>query len=412
VTVASEILALTERSTRLITKAQFRELEDSDDFLALVDRGILGLVRSREYPFGLSASFYAGEAVVGSVRVVVQAKTPGGLEALLRWSLPDDLREVAAPSLIGDGGPVLEAFIRGFLLYLGSYLRHGRLKRYTAARRTDARPRGRIDLGRTLRLRARGVVGILVYDTPLLSADLLPNRLLAIALQAADACLSVRGSESGSDLLAAARGYAPLFEDIEWRSLWGSDWIDRRAAFDEALTRLPIGGDLAAALAFARPLVLHFGAWPRRETQDQIPAAYFLRLDTLFEHAVREVLSRHCVQVAKGAQFHRQLFAEVTDRYLVEPDIVIGQPGNIQVVADCKYKVLSGGPNHDDVYQLVAHAGAFEATNAILIYPGDSASIITIGTTTAGTSVKLATVRLAELETDLRSLVPAILQAK
>ena len=96
---------------------------------------------------------------------------------------------------------------------------------------------------------------------------------------------------------------------------------------------------------------LHLGIWPVDETATIIPEAFFLILETLFEAAVRQVLSEiaQTCSVTKGAQLNRPLFDTMRSRYIADPDVVISRAGEVLLVLDTKYKQIDNYPDHGDV---------------------------------------------------------------
>src|SRR5690349_13772366 len=90
-------IQLTERSTIAIDPADYQSLEQSTSFSELIEAGVISLVRSRNSPYGLRAANQVGGAILeGGIRVTVLEKVDGALRALLKWSLPEDVREVPA----------------------------------------------------------------------------------------------------------------------------------------------------------------------------------------------------------------------------------------------------------------------------------------------------------------------------
>lgn len=397
-------ITVRERSVTAISESEFRSLERSTRLWNLVDRKLLSLVRSGDIPFGVRAGPHVGEVLVDeSTRLVVAEKSPGALRALLSWAAPDDFLELSHPSLVGSTSPVLDAFARAFLTHLGDYLRHGRLRAYVRVREMSAYPRGRIDVRASLALFARGTRGRLVCEHPELTPDLMCNRLVALGLRLIDEYLVVRGGPA--ELLSIARTYAPLFEDVAWQSIAHSDWGEQRQRFDRAIEDHSAWPDLASALRYARAIALHLGAWPDTPGADDIPASYFLNLESLFEDAVRSTVTVLTEDVTKGGSLGVGLFADVGDRYIVDPDIVVGLPPAVRLVADCKYKELEGTPAHPDVYQLVAHCAPLGGTTGLLVYPGTSTEVRYLGLTTSGLKLFYATVAIETLKEALATVL-------
>ena len=394
-------IVVRERGVTRVSEAEFRALEKSRQLWTLVDRRIVSLVRSGEIPFGVRANSSVGEALIDdSTRLIVREKSPGALRALLRWAAPDDFVETASPSLVGPTSPILDAFAGRFLAHLGDYLGHGRVRKYLKLREETASPRGRVDLRASINLRARGIQGRLVCRRSDLTPDLVCNHLLANGLRAVDDYLVVR--DGTEELLSLARTYAPLFEDVDWQSVARLDWFGQRQLFDATIEEYAAFSDLVLALKYARALTLHLGSWPVDTDMTDIPASYFLNLETLFEDAVRETF-KELVTASKGADLGVGLFSEMCDRYIVNPDLVLGVPPDVTLVADCKYKELDELPEHADVYQLLAHCTPLHSPIGLLVYPGSENRIREIGRTSTGVRVFWATVVVEQLRQGVRA---------
>lgn len=400
---------ITERSTQPLTRDLYRRLEASEDFWELVARGVVSLVRSRDIPWGLRAAAFVGQATMeGNLRFVIEEKTPGALRALLRWAVPEDLRDAAVPSPVAQDSPLLDTFAREFVANMGYYLRHGRIKAYRREHEQSGCLRGRIDVKASVAMLARGKRGRLAYSRPRLTADILPNRLLALALQAVERLFG--DDEDARDTVSVARVYAPLFEDVRWSPITRLPWSAKAAAFERVMTDSTISGDLRKALAYARALVLHLGAWPLEEESFRVPRSYFLNLETLFEEAVRQVAREVCAPfaVTRGTDLGRPLFKDLRDRYVADPDFVVARRLDDLIVGDCKYKQMDGHPAHSDVYQLAAHCSAMGSLVGVLVYPGEACSTNFLGTALTGTRVFWATVRPAALREDVAQVLDCL----
>ena len=249
---------------------------------------------------------------------------------------------------------------------------------------------------------ARGRKGRLVCTRQVLSADLPVNQILGLSLAAAEPLL--RALPEFSEVRALCLTYSPMFEDVSWRRLAHQPARVRAGLFDAAFASVRRGTDLYVALGYARALILNLGSWSGDENGLLTPHSYFLNLETLFENAVRQVLQEFIGKdlVRKGVERKVPLFADLSERYIVDPDIVVS--GGEILVADCKYKDLSGYPTHSDVYQLAAHAQALGAKRSMLILPGEERTLVKLGTTISGLEMNVAQVRPRELYADLKAL--------
>lgn len=399
-----ETITATERSTESLNRTQYGRLEKSDSFVKLLENGVVTLLRSQQIPFGVRGSSLVGQALLeDGTRLVIQEKSPGALKALLNWSLPEDLRAVEIPSSVSATGPVLQIYARQFLTHLGYYLRHGRIKNYRSEFRSSSTPSGRVDIKGTLRLYARGVRGKIAQHNSILTADILVNRLLALAIRDVERLFDLEDGDR--QMLGLARMYAPLFQDVQQREVevWG--WKTKARAFEQVLANIRMTDELQKALSYARAILLHLGAWSDDERGFAIPDSFFLNLETLFQDAVTQVLHETVAPIptSKGRTLGYPLFPELRDRYIADPDFVIGRESNPFLVGDCKYKDLSGFPAHSDVYQVLSHCLALKNSTALLVYPGDQFRLSKLGETTSGITVHWCTVRIADLKTDLRA---------
>jgi 5-methylcytosine-specific restriction endonuclease McrBC regulatory subunit McrC len=402
---AGPVTVVAERATLSVSRLFYQQLSDSERMSQLMQAGVLGLLRSKEVPYGIRASCYVGHAVLeDGMRLEVREKSTGALAALLRWSLPADLRPAPVPSHVGVSVPILEVFARRFLALLGYYVRHGRVKAYLPYIRKSETPRGRIHVPETLRLLSRGQRGKIACRQQVLSADILVNRLLRLGIETIEQLFS--SDQQAQDALAEARMYAPLFQDAQtWELQRRGDGF-RVDAFAQALDNTRMTDDLFGALAYARALVLHLGIWPQSESDPTVPHSFFLNLETLFEDAVRQVSSEILTSntVMKGARVNRPLFAQMPGRYVAAPDVVVQAETSVVLVADCKYKQMSGFPDHSDVYQLFSHCSALQCELGVLIYPGERFGCVPLGKTASGISMHSASVRIANLWEDLNRL--------
>ncbi|MGV3723967.1 MAG: 5-methylcytosine restriction system specificity protein McrC [Actinomycetota bacterium] len=396
-----EVVQLIESRINPVTATVFRRLEASSQFWELVNEGVLSLVRSKDTPYGVRASAQVGQAILaGNLRLIVKEKSPGSLHALLYWSLPKGIREAEAPSPVGTDSPVLQTFASRFLDHLGNYLRHGRTKEYALRNEASSFPHGRVDVRNTAKLLSRGKRGVLAYRRTELTADTLPNRLLALGIIAVDAYSSV--FPDGGTVRDVARLYAPLFEDVSRYDLLRAALHRKAAAFDLALNDLRVAGHLRKALEFARALVLHLGAWPETPSE-QLPRSFFLNLELLFQDAVYEVVREQLpgMSVTKGRMLKKPIFDDLPDRYVADPDLVVGRPSAVDLVADCKYKVFKSWPEHSDVYQVLAHCAAIGCREGLLVYPGEACRMGKLGRSNSGVALGWATVRPQNLREDL-----------
>ena len=400
-----------ERGRSSISLADFNALNRHPGFEQLIADGIFSLVRTKSAGTAISAGPYVGETIIDGIgRITVQPKVPDALAALLRWSVPKDVRVVGQSSLVGSDSPVLEHFLAGFLESLAKYLVHGRLKRYRSRRRVSAVPHGRIDVRTSMQLEARGKFGVLAYTERFLDADNALNRFLALALLACEEfCISI----NSPGLLARTRSYMALFEEVSWRSYWSHTLRKAQELFPLAMEQCP-SADSERAVLYGRAILWNLGAWPTDGSSGiVVPHSFFLNLETLFEEAVRNVMAVS-YEVVKGSALNEPMFGGIPKSYIADPDIVVRTPTSF-VVADTKYRDLSNGlPGHAELYQLHSHTRTLKGDLAVLIYPAESVggeawTLRELGETNDGIKTYVATVDVSRISDSVGRLMNDLL---
>jgi 5-methylcytosine-specific restriction endonuclease McrBC regulatory subunit McrC len=406
-TVSTQVLGR-ERTSVSISASDYRYLELHEDFWKLAAAGVATLERTAPKRFALKASSFVGHSLIGDCELRIEEKIPGALAGLLEATGDLDARIAESPALADRQGRVIETLAERFLDSLSRYLLAGREKRYVTQSFEAGLPRGKVDLGRTMRLRARGRADLLAFRADVLSADLTTNRLLGLGLQALDHAL---GSwRAGTPLLTRARTLGVLFEDIGWTPM--TRWsIDRLAtAFEMAMTDAS-SVNLKALLSFARVFALHFGIGPAAEVQS--PVSWFVNLEALFEDAVRAALRRAAavsapVVTVTDWRVERRHVLETPHRFLAEPDVVISTSAGSIAILDAKYKEFNGRPDAGDVYQLLAHARAYGVRAGVLIYPSASFDLKHLGTAQGFCELYAAQLSLTNLVADGLLLLEAL----
>lgn len=71
------------------------------------------------------------------------------------------------------------------------------------------------------------------------------------------------------------------------------------------------------------------------------------------------------------------------------------------MIFDVKYKVYEGHASASDLYQLLAHASAFGANFAALLFPTEEFTVRELGSSRSGVAVSIFGVRIENLADDL-----------
>lgn len=401
-----------ERQSVPVTAAEYRHLESHEDFWRLATAGVVGLERRGTGHYALRGEAFVGQAVVGDRLLRIEEKIPGALASLLETVGAVEARITEAPTLADRRGQVLRRLAERFLDALGLYLIAGRAKRYVTRSFATGLPRGKVDLGRSMQLRAQGRADLLAFRADILSPDLLENRLLGLALRALDHVVS--SWDEASHLLTRIRTAAVLFEDVGWPEMarWSHDRLE--ASFAVCLKEAGLTS-MGSLLGLARIFALHFGIGPLPEVP--VPVSWFVNLESLFEDAVRQAFRQASevvgtrIRIEDWRSLARHVFISLEPSYRAEPDIVVAREEGILAVLDAKYKDLGGQPSADDVYQILAHAKAWGTRWCALVYPSDKYSAQVVGITSDGTALIAATVNVNTLAADCRTLLATIVKA-
>jgi 5-methylcytosine-specific restriction endonuclease McrBC regulatory subunit McrC len=187
----------------------------------------------------------------------------------------------------------------------------------------------------------------------------------------------------------------------------------RRTAWAERALMLAAAGDDAEErdlLQLAAVLLARQGFDPGEHRDGRVPRSWFLNLEMLFETAVERILGQLLQPSARLTHGKRNsvfVFSDVG--YLkAEPDLVIREQAGEVVVGDVKYKDLSGAADPSDLYQLLAHARAYGARRAFLVYPGEQFSVKCVGGAFGEIDVHTMVLDVRALDRDLSSGLSAI----
>lgn len=260
------------------------------------------------------------------------------------------------------------ALAEEFTASLSNYVTHGIERRYRPELITTSRPRGHVELGLTAtRLFSRGQEDKIICRPRILSDDTPLNRALAAGATRAEQLLVRDGS---SACLKILRSLAPALSDI--RRDIAPDFIAARREVDFSRE------DHRYLLSLAELLVEGVPSLPVSERLDDIfPMTAWLNVERIFEEAIFSVTKE---VVGYGGWVHQgkgdgtTLFAERLEgepeglTKFADPDIVVQYPGGT-LLLDAKYRRHLAEFTEDELYQLIAHAGAHRATAAALVAP-------------------------------------------
>lgn len=329
-----------------------------------------GVARAVETRLGVEVRLgpYVGRLVVpGQFIIDIREPYPGTVAACLAITTPrgraGDQISPSANLMLSPWSVIAIAFQR----VLSDYVLYGIERRYISEVITTSRPRGRIDLGATItRVRSRGredrvvcVPRILTEDTPL-------NRIvLAAAIRAEHLLLR----DGFNEPLRKVR--------LALKALSG---VRREVAPDIAAARVSLlttNERPRKLLSLAELLINGVPALPPDGSQDpEYPMSAWVNVESLFEEAVRSSVrtaigGRGSVRPGYGdgvTLFEHLAKDPITRKKAANPDVVIRHEGQV-ILLDAKYRRHEEDFTEGELYQLIAHAGAYRATAAALVTP-------------------------------------------
>ena len=405
-----KIVRLFERREVPIDHDLWEQLRAEPGFWELVGQKRIRVTHRGANDVSLAGAGYVGRAVVGGIAIDIAPKIPGALAPLLAHASGGAFRIDPLSSPTSAAGDLLAVLAREFVSAVEAYVERGRDWAYTTLSEAGPLGGGRLDIVRTMRLRARGAPHLLAFRRQVQTRDVPLNRVVAAALGEVE---ELRGlSALGDECLARARGLAWLFDDVGVSVTRFAERGQLAALAQELLAQLPRGSD-SDLLALAGLLLDRQGVGPA-DTQERLaPRAWFLSLERLFEHAVRStchgVLDRS-VTLVRGEQLSPRI-TSLFGSYTANPDLVLFRAGRARIVGDVKYKELETGPLAPDLYQLLVHAAAFTAPEALLVYPGSSFRRIDLGKSVTGCRVWVFELCLGSFDSSIRGMISALASA-
>jgi hypothetical protein len=250
---------------------------------------------------------------------------------------------------------------------LSSYVLHGIERRYIPTMVTTSRPRGRIDIGLTAtRLRSRGRKDQVICIPRTLTDDTPLNRVIsAAAVRAEELLIRENVTDALREVRLASMSLSGVRKDVV------PDFATARRLLDTRNT------EHYRLLGLAELLIRGVPALPPGERQDpDHPMTAWINVELLFEQAVRAVArtvvaDRGTVRVGRGdgVTLFQHLPQDPTAlRKSADPDVVIRHNKGI-LLLDAKYRRHDEDFTESELYQLIAHAGAYQAIAAALVIP-------------------------------------------
>lgn len=375
---------------------------------SLVDDGVIQLSRPSSGRVRVHGTRFVGTATIAGGTLEIVEKVPGALAALLRFATDASFLVERQPAPGSELGPLIGLLVGQFLESVRAYAANGRDFRYVTEARAGPLVSGRIDIGRTIALRARGLQQLIAFDRQVLSHSTPKNRVVLAALRAIEQIGGIIPLPTAD--LASARTLSILFEDcLDSGIIYGTQ-EDLLAQAEQVQNSEPNVRD-RDMLALATVLLAGESFEPLLRSGSLVPRTWFLNLETLFESAVRHVLRELTLpnlNVTNGAQESRPIFGSSQGEYTANPDLVLRGGGSVVAIGDVKYKQWSGAAAASDIYQLLVHAASFRSDLCFLVYPHDRHEAVWLGSSSTGCQTWLFAMDVLHLDVGLREALAAM----
>lgn len=409
------LVRLQERGDQRLESGVWQELAAEPAFWRLVEENVLRVEAPSAQSAHLRAGGYVGRATIGDITVEIHPKIEGSLAALLPYATHGAFQVRRAPAPAEELNELTGLLVEQLVDAITSYVSRGRDFRYSSRQETGSLVSGKIDMTRTMRLRARGLGHQVAFDRQVLDYSLDKNRLLLAAL------IEVERIEKTVSLPPSVkqrtRRLSQLFSDCrDIQVLFGQRAkLADRAAQLAAESDDPSEQDL---LSLAAAVLGHLAPSLDSGGPGSVPRSWFLSLERLFEDALLNLLRDcasapgHCFEISHGREAPKPVLPDEPDQFSAEPDVVVHVDRGPTLIGDVKYKDWTTRPAHADLYQLLSHAAAYDAETAFLLYPSDQYQRINLGPSATGCGVRLFSVNVGDLprgigETLLDLRVPA-----
>ncbi len=418
-------MAVTERRRRLLSSDEWPLLERSEGFWRLVDAGYVAVHRLGVDRYELAGRKYVGRALVDDLEIRVEEKVPGTLLSLVGAATGAELR------ILEEGAPVTEFdrvsrhLMREFTSAAARYLATRRKPRYLYRSAQGPVLAGALDMPQTMRLHATGRLGHFAFRQGFVVRDEPLDRLVLAGLESLDRAAEALQLEAKT--LYDARWLAGALEEVRdqrFLSTTPSSMLEVADKIELGIDQLSDDVDLARLAVIA---LLHHGFEPEVSATGEVPRAWFVDLETLFESVVRTTLQHLLgpVLVDRGEGFVRRMFTGGWDTSCTHPDLVVHSGSDVLAVGDVKYKSLAVGLGEDgesaedvpqkrlkegrpDLYQVLVHAASLDADKAFLVYAGDRFACRYPGVSATGAATWTAQVRPNKLLIDLAALLESL----
>lgn len=405
---AELIVRVPERGSVVLGSREWTSLANAPEFWGIVERGLLTVERLPGGAARLHGSCYVGRCTLNDgTRLELTEKVDGALSALLRHATHGSFRVEVLPASTGELNSLVGLLAQQFVREVRRYLTTGRDFRYQRHATSGPLAAGRLLLPETARLRARGLGHLMAFDRDKVSFATELNAVVFAALREISS-LGLLGYIDAATV-STARALGMVFDDSGLERLLGRT----HAAVASFAAGLLVNDKRSAhrdLLALAGVLLNRESFGGSMAAGGMVPRSWFLNLETLFESAVRNVLTKQYGMrgaVTSGRQRPRPIFGKFPGLLSANPDLVIEEAARV-IVGDVKYKAVGTTASAADIYQLLVHATAFEAREAFLVFPDRVFAMRELGASSAGPRVQIFTLDVASLDEHVSMLVGSL----
>lgn len=269
----------------------------------------------------------------------------------------------------GNADNLLHIIIQVFLDELQTQVTQGLIRSYITVEDCLARPRGRLNLARQLRL-GRAQMHQIHCEFDELTADNVHNQAVKAALAVARQCL-----RKSSSLVSQADRLAFTVEEVSSKTVTATD-----------IAALPVS---RLTQRYGRLLLL--SSWllqlsgPDVHVGDERGLSLLFDMNRLFQDYLavhmHEAVGRHPLRDRLQLSEERPVRNLVQDmngtgRFSLRPDLVIKLDGKVVGIVDAKWKRLDSasdvnkaGVSQSDLYQLLAYGHTYQCDQLTLAYP-------------------------------------------
>ncbi|HEX8102136.1 MAG TPA: hypothetical protein VF533_05970 [Solirubrobacteraceae bacterium] len=396
--MATATATVVERRSTPLDAGVWEVLGDSEEFWELEGRGLLEVRAHRAGGVSLRGRSWVGRATAAGITISFEEKIPGALAKLIEHASQSAFRVEDVHGASTELGDLAALLIHELITRSREYVSRGADFEYTSDLHASSLIGGRIDVPETIKLRAQGRRHQAAFWRPDITRSVELNQTVLAALRQVE--LLAPGLPLKQGDLVHARGVAQMIDEARTPDvLFGArtGWVRRAQALADRLDE-PLRADLAALAS----VVLAHESFEHGPAIGGSPRAWFLNLETLFEEALRRVLKAAAkpMRVTRGTE--SRLIFDSSGLYDATPDVVVRQSeGTVHAIGDAKYKdwpSASDASMHSDVYQLLAHAKAWDAGVAFLAYPHSEFDALDLGTSVTGCRTFAFALDVADLD--------------